>query len=775
MHVLPFRTFVPRSSIVSRTGRARHAYAPLLLIMLALAQPASAQTTLTGVVVDQLGGAIAGASVEVRTSTAALPQRTTTDVGGSFSVSDLSPGGYEVTVRHDLFETAVTVVDVKDNGAPTLRVTLAVAGVIESMVVTGRRSETRLSETPQKIEVIAARDIERSVAADLTDVLKKNAGVDVVQYSGVLSGIGIRGFRPEISGINKRSLLLIDGRPSGVTNLATLLLDDVDHVEVLKGPASAVYGASAMGGVVNVITRQSRGPVRAGARVAFGSFNATELAARLGGSVNRRIDFDVTGSAFKQRDDYRMGDGVVRPATTYETYDGSARLGADLAAAWRLDGRVNAYRGRDINTPGDVFSGTSSQGRKNLERASEDVRLSGQMRRHLLSATVYNAHEEGHTTNISTTNPLDQPFLPFLTFENELGWRGAQVKDVWSWARAHSLIVGIDYEQVTSHSQSYTRTGARQAPFSADNRKHTVGVYAENTMNVRGGRTILSAGGRVDRIAVETLETPFKTNFMPSTTEFTVFNPSVGIKQEIVPGLRAHATAGRAFVPADASALTGFTTNVVGGRTQINQGNPDLEPERSTSFDAGLEWFSPVTHVDVTYFQTTVNDRVVSNVVISNPAPPDPIVLTAINTLAAHIYGMDVEIERRFNAHLSAFSNITHYFSRKEELPSTGERNILNVATNTVRVGVDLDFGRLSTRLSGRFVQGRQDQDFNVAGSPVVDYPSFTVVDLSATYRFHPQHAALLTVNNLFDTYYYEKKGFPLAGTAITLKYRLGL
>jgi outer membrane receptor protein involved in Fe transport len=72
-------------------------------------------------------------------------------------------------------------------------------------------------------------------------------------------------------------------------------------------------------------------------------------------------------------------------------------------------------------------------------------------------------------------------------------------------------------------------------------------------------------------------------------------------------------------------------------------------------------------------------------------------------------------------------------------------------------------------------VQGRQDQDFNVAGSPVVDYPSFTVVDLSATYRFHLQHAALLTVNNLFDTYYFEKKGYPLAGTAVTLKYRFGL
>jgi hypothetical protein len=74
------------------------------------------------------------------------------------------------------------------------------------------------------------------------------------------------------------------------------------------------------------------------------------------------VDFDVTGNVFNQGGDYRMGNGIVRPATTYKTYDGSARVGADLSNAWRVDGRVNGYLGRDIDNPGDVFTGTSSQG-----------------------------------------------------------------------------------------------------------------------------------------------------------------------------------------------------------------------------------------------------------------------------------------------------------------------------------------------------------------------------------------------------------------------------
>lgn len=738
--------------------------------------PVRAQSAQTGVVTDELGGAIAGVVITVRTAAGTTVQTATTDATGTFSLRPLTPGDYQIEAEHPSFmRTRRAVAVTQDGPVAPVQLIMKVAGILEHTVVTGRRIETRLSKTPQKIEVVDARDIERSVAADLTDVLKKNAGVDVVQYSGVLSGIGIRGFRPEFSGINKRSLLLIDGRPSGITNLATLKLDNVERIEVLKGPASALYGASAMGGVVNVVTRRSRGQFGGEGRVAFGSFSTTEFAGRAGGSVASRLDVDATGSAVEQRADFRMGDGAVRPATSYKTYDGSLRLGVDLGAAWRLDTSISAYRGRDINTPGDVFTGINSQGRKNLEHGAVDFRMSGQVRGHFLSGTVYTAGEQSHISNITTTNPLDQPFLPYLTFENEVGWKGAQIRDAWSWSRTNSLVIGVDYDRVTSESRSYARTGARQAPFSADNAKRTVGMYGENTLTLRDGRTVVSLGGRVDRINVETFATPLKTNFTPSTTSFTVFNPSVGLKQEIAAGLRLHATAGRAFVPADAAALTGFTTNVIAGRTRINQGNPNLKPERSVSVDGGIELFTSATHVDVTYFQTTVSDRVVSNVVISNPAPPDPIVLSSVNTLAAQIRGMDIDLEHRVSPMLSVFSNVTHYFLRREQLPTTGERNILNVATNTVRAGIDLDAGRLSGRVLARYVQGRQDQDFNVAGAPVIDYPSFTVVDLSAAYRVHAKHAVLLTVNNLFDTFYYEKRGYPLQGRALSLRYRLGL
>jgi vitamin B12 transporter len=764
---------------VAPRGYPRLLSALFLLLPWMSVTPASAQPrrslVVPGIVVDESGGAIAGARVTVSDGSGVVIQTATSDAAGAFSLPGLPAGTYAVHVEINLFAPVTLPVTVPASGSVTpLRAVLEAGGFAEHVVVTARRVETRVAETPQKIEVVDATDIERSVASDLTDVLKKNAGVDVVQYSGALSGIGIRGFRPQFSGINKRSLLLIDGRPSGVTNLATLLLDNVERIEVLKGAASAVYGSSAMGGVVNVITRQSHGKIGGYARIGAGSFGASEFAGRLGGSISSRLDVDVTGNAFNQRDDYRMGNGEVRPATSYKTYDGTLRIGVDLANQWRIDGRADGYRGRDIMTPGDLASGINSQGSKHLERSTEDLRLTGRIGAHDLTFTGYGANEAGHTYNVTTTNPLDQPFLPYLSFENELQWIGVQAKDSWNWSRLNAFVIGVDYEKVTSVSRSYTRAGDPSAPFSANSSKRAAGVYVENTLKLRGGRTVVAAGARVDRITNETVATPLKTNFTPSDSTFTVFNPSLGIKHELVANLRGHFTIGRAFIPAEASMLTGFTTTIVGGRTQISQGNPDLRPERSTSFDAGAEWTSGTTRFDVTAFRTVVRDRFITNVIINNPLPPDPIVVSVANGLDAHISGLDLDMEHRVGGHVGLFANATHYFNRKERLTTGAEQDILNVALNTVRAGVDVDFGRLSARTAGRYVQGRKDNDFNAPGFPIIDYDNFTVFDASATYRLARQHSVVASVNNVFDAFYYEKLGFPLQGASFKLSYRLG-
>ena len=144
------------------------------------------------------------------------------------------------------------------------------------------------------------------------------------------------------------------------------------------------------------------------------------------------------------------------------------------------------------------------------------------------------------------------------------------------------------------------------------------------------------------------------------------------------------------------------------------------------------------------------------------------------NGLDAHISGLDLELDKRLGGRLGLFANATHYFTRKERLMTGAEQDILNVALNTLRAGVDVDFGPLSTRVAGRYVQGRKDNDFNAPGFPIIDYDNFTVFDASASYRLARQHSIVAAVNNVFDAFYYEKLGYPLQGASFKVSYRLG-
>ena len=120
------------------------------------------------------------------------------------------------------------------------------------------------------------------------------------------------------------------------------------------------------------------------------------------------------------------------------------------------------------------------------------------------------------------------------------------------------------------------------------------------------------------------------------------------------------------------------------------------------------------------------------------------------------------------SAAMSVYSPIvTHYFNRTERLASGAEQDILNVPLNTVRAGMDVDLGRVSARLSGRYVQGRKDNNFNLPGFPIIDYDDFTVIDASATVRLARQHAALVSDQQPVRRVLLRETGIPAAGRVV--------
>lgn len=230
--------------------------------------------------------------------------------------------------------------------------------LIDEVVVTGTRNETDVRHLPMTISVVGRQQIEKRYEQSLLPILTEQVpglfttSRGIMGYGvsgGAAGGMSLRG----IGGSPTAGLLvLIDGHPQYMGLMGHPIADAyqsmmAEKVEVLRGPASVLYGSNAMGGVINIVTRkQQEDGVRTHAQVGYGSYNT--LQTELSNSVRKgRFSSVVTGS-------YNRTDGH-RPDMEFEQYGGYAKLGYDFNTFWKVWGDVNVTHFNASN-PGAVQS-----------------------------------------------------------------------------------------------------------------------------------------------------------------------------------------------------------------------------------------------------------------------------------------------------------------------------------------------------------------------------------------------------------------------------------
>ena len=676
---------------------------------------------------------------------------------------------------------------------------------------------TRLKKTtdelPQKIEVISNRDISLTVADDLLDQLKKSSSIDVVQYPGLLSGVGVRGFRPQSGGLNQRTLLLLDGRPAGATNYATIDLIPVDRIEILKGPFSALYGPQAMGGVVNVVPRRSYGKIRNEARLGAGSFGRMQGTFISGGSLTEKLNYDLAVHGLAQTRDYRigrehslknigfvederptllpkgssgekvndLGDGKIRPSTRYEQQAAAFRLGFDINERWTLESHINLYDAPNAENPGDIYYGITQPGLKSLERYDGDASLRGAMGMHDFTLQTYAAREYSEHFSVKDD---------FKSFESSLDFSGVTLRDDVAW-NAHSLTAGVDYQTKSTESLSWKSAGTRNIPTRPDYRISNASIYAQSHLGFMKERLIGTLGTRYDRVIFDVLKTDLLTTYHPGTGEYDVFSSSAGLLYRFDNGLRLRSAVGQGFVTPDAYQVAGYAETFKGtGRVAVTTGNAGLKPERNVTLDGGIGFEKPAMglSMDLTYFHTEVQDRISARTV-SRPALPLEIIdgdtvasrTSFVNADASHMRGIemrmsfDAGVPLQWNRSLRLYVNSTRMLEAEDETitPSRdGLRDSIKTTIGIKNVGeVNTTFGieyddrtTLATRFSGRYIGKRTDTEFNDPRFPDIEYPRFLLFDATAIFRMGALTTATLSVANLLDENYYEKRGYNMPG-----------
>lgn len=214
---------------------------------------------------------------------------------------------------------------------------------LDEVVVTGTRNETDVRHLSQTVSVVDRLTIENSMQPSLLPVLTEQVPGLFVTERGVMGygvsdgaagGISLRG----LSGGSARLMVLIDGHPQYAGIFGHPISDAyqsllADRVEVLRGPASVLYGSNAMGGVINIVTRKMHEDgVRTNLHAGYGSYNTleTELTNRI---RKGRFNSVVSGS-YNRTDGHRADMG-------FEQYGGYAKLGYDMTDNWNMYADVN--------------------------------------------------------------------------------------------------------------------------------------------------------------------------------------------------------------------------------------------------------------------------------------------------------------------------------------------------------------------------------------------------------------------------------------------------
>jgi vitamin B12 transporter len=403
-----------------------------------------------------------------------------------------------------------------------------------------------------------------------------------------------------------------------------------------------------------------------------------------------------------------------------------------------------------------------------MDRHGVDLLLTGKLGDHQLKARVFDGQESYDSYTKTSTVASYQPYLPFLSYGNEIRFKGGQIQDQWTWSSWGMSVFGVDQERINSKSFSYNPNGTRKEPSSADSKRQSLGVFVQNSLFFNDGDTVIDFGVRHDSITTKILDTPLKTNYTTGSANFTTVNPSLGFRQRVGGGVSLHGTIGKGFVPPSASEITGTSTEIRTGKDIVTSGNSSLEPESSITWDLGVGWAGSAWLADVTYFNTRVKDKI-TRVYVSEDA--DNQYFSYRNADSARMRGIEFEGRWQAARWLSLSLSGTWYLKAKEVI-SGERRDIRNIPKHVLRLAADVRQGPWNARLGVRQVDDWKDNDWEGNSANIISEPGFTLVDLSLAYAIDPRQTLTLQADNLTNRYYAEKGGYPLAGRSLRLSYR---
>lgn len=637
------------------------------------------------------------------------------------------------------------------------------AGELDVMIVTADRTSERLRDVSQNVTVITEDEISRSGAADLVDLLKKQGlqtdWTGSPNYGG--ESVNIRGSRSSMHGFDLAGdvLLLVDGRRAGSDNFSVQSLDNVERVEIIRGPGAVQYGSAAIGGVINIITKRGREKPELRLESGLGSWNRQRYK---GFTSGRYGQFDAAVSASytssgdledgrgRRQNNSSLGhmakyslnlgwnlNGLNRLGLSFQGFDGREMgMGPQETSAYK-----NQYQNRDYYMAEALYEGSSEEGALNWSA------------RYFLGRTNYELSREstraaslGERANYS---------------DNKNKMQGGQAQLSYDFSR-FKLIGGLDalYYDMEQNQPFSVHTSATTANHTQSDYLNIGAFLIGKAYLLEDRNLVLSAGTRYDyfKINADSIYAPNTASHRELRNDSRVdsFIPSFGLAYSPYDFLKLRANYSQAFRMPTPRQLGGIFSM---GGSAIFVGNPDLEPEKSQTWDAGFDLAYQAFTFSLTCFATEYKDMIVALPVGSLPGRPNDRLY--INVDKAYLSGLEIgtsfDLGQQFSwgFGLKPYLNLTTLYKHHDN----NHTPLIDTAKTTLAYG--LDFAHQEWGLSGNLGFTYYDRQVVSVSSGVPKYGpgGATVADLNVSQRLYeiPEAGEVklkASVSNLFDKYY---------------------
>lgn len=565
----------------------------LLMLIVACTSCMAQAATLEGTVLDPSGQPVPGARVSLIRSLVAVDERQA-DSGGVYRFEGLPDGTYQVAASAHGLSGPAMAVEIRREGNARQDIKLALSALASQVVVSASLGGALVPQLGSSVSLMTRREIEDRGAQNALEILRGTPGTEIVQTArrGSFARVFIRG------GESNYNAVLIDGIPmnqfGGEFNLASLPSDGIERIEVTRGPESALYGSNAMTGVINLVSRKGEGRPQFTALAEGGSYDTRRFAAG-GSGLTRGLSWSFNLSRLNSN-------GVV-------TNDDYRSQSAFLSLGYRQSRRqisFNFFGNADnVGDPGPygsdplgLFYGITPNNRVKQNLFGYQLSYSEQ-----LSSRVRQITTVSLATNEYRYLWESYGYSGVSILDNLRGT--ANTRSEINLSSRDTLAVGFEFNREQTKDNFYLTDSAGSSFLLP---RTSLAFFAENRWSPASRLNVIT-GVRVDNLRTNSLPANASGSrpFIPDSSVVKV-NPRLSaayIAREGEPDsgfgmTRLHGSFGTGIRPPSGYELG-------------NTNNPDLKPEKSLSFDAGVEQtiLSSRAAFDLTYFHNRFKDLII--------------------------------------------------------------------------------------------------------------------------------------------------------------------